>query len=170
MSNKSEVSLLELYEAGSNAVLHYSKLIWQTRVITLAQGFIILGGYLTVIKDFQDDFFLHLLTCAVGILFSLIMRSLQRNYMTDYRNHLSQVCIIEQQYPLVDSLSGVQITPWQVHKERHEASRRKFAFKVFVVEGPYFFFIVCYCGLLLFKIIEHCGASQVVDILPQCVC
>ena len=92
------ITIHEAYKICSDGIMHYSKLIWEVRLVIIAQGLVILGGYLMTLEKMPDDNLVHGIICVLGILFSIILSGLQNNYINDYLTHLNQGARIEGKY------------------------------------------------------------------------
>jgi hypothetical protein len=143
----SSIDAKSLYQEGCASLRHYSTCVLNTRTITIAQGFVLLTAANYLVS--QGRFALSLTVSAFGLLFTLILHSLQSSYWHVFNIMLATVVQIER-----ENSAGME-GPWQEYDSERKKGYQSWAWQIFVRRGPFlllvFSFAVTagYCILVL---------------------
>ena len=69
----------DTYSEACDAALHFSTSVLNTRTSTIVQGFAIITGALYLCE--RQSYTLSLIVVIFGVFFTLVLRTLQRNYL-----------------------------------------------------------------------------------------
>ena len=125
--SSAQVDLKPQYSEGGSAVRHYSLCILNVRVVTLAQGLILLAGASFLIRE--GMLFLSLVVSGFGLFFSIVLWALQRSYWVCFDCMLDAVIRLEE----YSRPSDLTLGPWAGGK--HPARKAALQFPPIKVPG-----------------------------------
>jgi hypothetical protein len=141
--SSAQVDLKSQYSEGGSAVRHYSLCILNVRVVTLAQGLILLAGASFLIRE--GMLFLSFVVSAFGLFFSVVLWALQRSYWVCFDCMLDAVIRLEE----YSRPSDLPLGPWASYKVRRKDAYGQLWWRLTVKHGPYWLLALAFAGLIL---------------------
>jgi hypothetical protein len=137
MSDLKSEMIRAKYSEGCSALRHYSVCVLNTRTITIAQGFAILTGAIYTIKE--GLFWTSLCISVFGLLFTAVLKMLQKNYWLHCNAILKVVVELE--------TNG----PWTAYHDQRAKRHEQRIWKVMVVDGPFYLLVTALVALNLYN-------------------
>jgi hypothetical protein len=133
------------YAEGAAALRHYSLCVANLRMVTTAQGLIVLTGCGVLLQNGESA--AAGLAALFGILFTGALYAMQRSYWICFNSILQAVIQLEGRTSNDDSrLAG--LGPWTAYDLSRNAAYGASWWKILVKHGPYWLFW-CACGLIV---------------------
>src|ERR1051325_6115579 len=135
--SESEPGIKAKYSEGCSALRHYSVCVLNTRTITIAQGFAILTGAIYTIKEglFPTSFCISIF----GLLFTVVLNRLQRNYWLHCNAILEVVVELE--------TNG----PWTAYSVQRTKRHEQKIWRILVIDGPFYLLVIALVTLNLYN-------------------
>lgn len=131
------------YSEGCAALRHYSLCVSNVRVVTIAQGLVLLAGTAAFVQ--KDIFPLAIVVSLFGIFFSIALWSLQRSYWMCFDAILAAVLKLESFSAAATGYKG----PWSSYEESSKAAFGQVWWRILVKHGPYWLFVLAFCAVLI---------------------
>jgi hypothetical protein len=131
------------YSEGCTALRHYSLCVFNVRVVTIAQGLILLAGAAALWQ--KDSFTSAMVASLFGVFFSAALWALQRSYWMCFNAILSAVLILERSASTSTSLTG----PWASYEGQSKVAFGKLWWRILVKNGPYWLFALSFVVIFI---------------------
>jgi hypothetical protein len=127
------------YAEGGSALRHYSLCIFNLRVVTVAQGLVLVTGSTLLLKD---SYFISAGAVSIfGILFTLALYAMQRSYWICFDSVLTSVLKIE------SDIAG-QSGPWVAYDAAKDRAYGRLWWKILVKHGPFWLFWLGFSAII----------------------
>ena len=143
MENSGLPDLKAQYSEGCTALRHYSLCVFNVRVVTIAQGLILLTGAAALLQ--KDALTPAMVASLFGVFFSAALWALQRSYWMCFDAILSTVLLLEKSSNTSTNLKG----PWASYKEQSGVAFGKLWWRILVKHGPYWLFALSFVIIIM---------------------
>ncbi len=148
-STPSEEVAIKLYPSWVKTLNHYSDLVLKIRITAITSGIIILAAAGTLLLR-EGNLTACRLVCVFGVLFSLVLLFMLKNYYKHYSDWLDLVTDMEEKMGLPDEMRA-----WTLYKKLRE-DRSEYKVKI-VRYGCTMLIILAACFILLTTSFSNCG-------------
>jgi len=131
MEHPGQLDLKAQYSEGCTALRHYSLCVFNVRVVTIAQGLILLAGSSALLQ--KGSIIPAIVASIFGVFFSAALLALQRSYWMCFEAILSTVLALEKS----SSISSEPIGPWSSYDKQSDIAFKKRWWIILVKYGPY---------------------------------
>jgi len=139
---REEASTTALYQEACQNLRHYSTCILHMRILTVAQGILVLTGAAALL--IRDQLWLSITASVFGLLFTALLFSLHRNYWLHFRAMLRTAVAFEERLT-VNDLNG----PWAKYNSARRARHQRWFWRISAVEGPFVLLVVSFLVLIV---------------------
>lgn len=131
----------DIYKESCTMLRHYSNSSLTIRVVLIAQGIIVLsgGGYLFRTNEFK----LAAIAAAFGLLFTIVLLLLHKNYQNKCNIFIKVAADIE------GCIENTTNRAMQVCDADHKNRNNNITGEIFDINGFFYFMILAFAGLLL---------------------
>jgi hypothetical protein len=148
MEHSGQPDLKTQYSEGCTALRHYSLCVFNVRVVTIAQGLILLAGAFALLQ--KGSVIPAMVASIFGVFFSAALWALQRSYWLCFNAILSTVLAFEK----ASNISSELIGPWSNYDKQSEVAFGKLWWIILVKNGPYWLFSIFF--ILVFILALRC--------------
>lgn len=145
------------YSEGGSALRHYSLCVLNLRVVTVAQGLILLTGSAVL---FREGLFVAAgLTAVFGIIVALVLWAVQRSYWICFDSVLAAVVAIEKKGKV-----GEIFGPWGSYDMARKNAYGAFWWNLLVKHVPYLLLWIAFSAILAASIMAESRSGSVAEI------
>jgi hypothetical protein len=144
----SDINLVGRYSEGYNALRHYSGSVMNVRTLAIVQGFTVAGaaGYLLRQGEYVFSFYVS----VFGILFTVLLYSLQRNYWLHFKAFLDYVIGVELYMGGIGA--NLSVGPWSVYNEKRRKRHRRWWWSISAIHGPSLLLLLALVLIMVYDI------------------
>lgn len=134
------------YAEGCNALRLYSAGVLQMRILTVAQGIVLLTIIGLLLKNGKMT--LALSAATFGILFTCLLWALQRNYWLHFSAILNRVTEIESHR----ASTGMYDGPWTEYSKQRRLRHSLLRWYLSAVQGPFLLLIGAFAVVIVYTV------------------
>jgi len=135
---------IELYRQACDALRHYSTCILQIRILVLAEGLVAIAG--TGWLYHTEQKYLSIAASVFGLLFAVLLFTLQSNYWRHFEAFLRVAVQLEAQ------LGAASPQPWSTYGQQRADRHKSWRWRWSAIDGPFAALVCAFLVLVGFVV------------------